>query len=188
VHLRECSESYVRRLPFARPAGNTRGRAVRPSPTSVVTILAHSVCRTPPGSRPPHGNSKLPPCRRAPAPHSWSSAPWMPTPRAMPRYERTVGRAITESCSTSECRRRFERHQRADRPHRQLSVACSEAHERLNLRSQGRNHASGLERRIHGPGTLPSIQSHYARGPETSRVSEPAPLRMRSRRGLRVAT
>jgi hypothetical protein len=82
----------------------------------------------------------------------------MPTLRIVPRYERATERAMTESWSTSECRCRFERHRRADRPHRQLSLARGEAHERLNLRSQGRDHASGLERRIFEP-RHPSVVS-----------------------------
>jgi len=37
------SESHVQRLPFARRAKNTRGVVVGPSPTSALTIAAHSV-------------------------------------------------------------------------------------------------------------------------------------------------
>jgi len=58
---------------------------------------------------------------------------------------------------------------------------------RIHPRSQGRDHASGLERHVHDPDTLPSYRQSRARGPRTSRVPEPAPLRMRSRRGLRAS-
>jgi len=46
--------------------------------------------------------------------------------------------------------------------------------------------ASGLERQTHDPDIRPSYRLPQARGPETSRVSEPAPLRVRPRRGLRM--
>jgi hypothetical protein len=52
--------------------------------------------------------------------------------------------------------------------------------------ARAENLAPGLGERIHDPDTLPSYRSPLARGPGTSRVPEPAPLRVRSRRGLRV--
>jgi hypothetical protein len=80
----------------------------------------------------------------------------MPTPRAMPRYERTVGGAITESSRPLSAVVASK-----GTGARTVRIASSQSHavkhtSDWNLRSQGRNHASGLERRIHGPGTLPS--------------------------------
>jgi len=113
-------ESHVQRLPFARRAKNTRGVAVRPSPTSALTIAAHSVCRTPPGSRPPRGEAASCVPRVDVCPPRKSGAPHRGCRPSAPRCERAAGRATTESFMTSGCLRRFERHRQADRPRDQL--------------------------------------------------------------------
>jgi len=150
----------------------------------------HSACRTPPGSRPPRENAAQ--ALRdltspTPAPQSWSSAPWVPTPRTVDSRTSTPAGRAAETVPTSECRRRHEG------TGERISIICaiSWLHAPcgpwgVHLRGQSRNDVSGLERRIHDPDTLPSYRSPRARGPRTSRVPEPAPLRMRSRRGLRV--
>jgi len=146
----------------------------------------------PPGSRPPRGasrsaNAARPSTSPTPAPQSWSSAPWVPTPRTVVSRTRAPAGGATETVPTSECRRRPEG------TGERISVICAISwlrapcgSRRVHLRSQSRNDVPGLERRIHDPDTLPSYRQPRARGPRTSRVPEPAPLRMRSRRGLRV--
>jgi len=56
----------------------------------------------------------------------------------------------------------------------------------FTLKARAATHAPGLGGRVHDPDTLPSYRLPRARGPGTSRVPEPAPLRVRSRRGYRV--
>jgi len=145
--------------------------------------------RTPPGSRPPRGDVARTLrylTSPAPAPHSWSSAPWVPTPRTeASRTSTSAGRA-TETVPTSECRRRDEGTGERITVIAPSAGSAGRGLRRVHLRRQGRNHAPGLGGRIHDPDTLPSSRKPRARGPRTSRVPEPAPLRMRSRRGLRV--
>jgi hypothetical protein len=144
----------------------------------------------PPGSRPPCENAARTPrglTSPTPAPQLWSSAPWVPTPRTVDSRTSTPAGGAAETVPTSECRRRHKG------TGERISVTCAISwlrapcgSRRINLRGQSRNDVPGLERRIHDPDTLPSYRKPRARGPRTSRVPEPAPLRMRSRRGLRA--
>jgi len=110
----------------------------------------------------------------------------VPTPRTeASRTSTSAGRA-TETVPTSECRRRDEGTGERITVIAPSAGSAGRGLRRVHLRSQSRNHAPGLGGRIHDPDTLPSSQKPRARGPRTSRVPEPAPLRMRSRRGLRV--
>lgn len=62
--------------------------------------------------------------------------------------------------------------------------ARREAREAFTLEARATGSAPGLGGRVHDPDTLSSYRFPRARGPGTSRVPEPAPLRVRSRRGL----
>jgi len=93
----------------------------------------------------------------------------------------------TETVPTSECRRRPEgTGSRISITAKTSGSARREAREAFTFEARAENDAAGLGGRIFDPDTLPSYREPRARGPGTSRVPEPAPLRVRSRRGLRV--
>jgi len=109
---------------------------------------------------------------RPPAPWSREREPRLKEP---PKPSRPLSVAVATKAPVSAFP--LLRHQLAPRALRPWGV---------HLRSQSRNVVPGLGGRIHDPDTLPSYRKPRARGPRTSRVPEPAPLRMRSRRGLRA--
>jgi len=109
---------------------------------------------------------------RPPAPWSREREPRLEEP---PKPSRPLSVAVATKAPVSAFP--LLRHQLAPRALRPWGV---------HLRSQSRNVVPGLGGRIHDPDTLPSYRKPRARGPRTSRVPEPAPLRMRSRRGLRA--
>jgi len=93
----------------------------------------------------------------------------------------------TETVPTSECRRRPKgTGSRISITAKTSGSARREAREAFTFEARAENDAAGLGGRIFDPDTLPSYRAPRARGPGTSRVPEPAPLRVRSRRGLRV--
>jgi len=109
---KRVSESLVRRPLFAQLSEEAKGAgrltvarfdrydsgALRVSYASrLTTALQAHVART-----------LRSPTSPAPAPHSWSSAPWVPTPRTDASRTRTPAGGATETVPTSECRRRYE--------------------------------------------------------------------------------
>ena len=100
--------------------------------------------------------------------------------------ESAAGRA-TETVPTSECRRRPEgTSSRTSVAARTSGSARREARGAFTFEARAETYAPDLGGRTPDPDTLPSYRVPRARGPGTSRVPEPAPLRVRSRRGLRV--
>jgi len=93
----------------------------------------------------------------------------------------------SKTVSTSECRRRLEG--TGERVFRYCAIsgfAHLEEREAFTFEARTAVDAPGLGGRIHDPDTLSSYRLPRARGPGTFRVPEPAPLRVRSRRGYRV--
>jgi len=101
--------------------------------------------------------------------------------------EESAAGGATETVPTSECRRRPKgTGSRISITAKTSGSARREAREAFTFEARAENDAAGLGGRIFDPDTLPSYRQPRARGPGTSRVPEPAPLRVRSRRGLRV--
>jgi len=190
----EACSGVSRSTPAVRAAerGSKRGMAVNRRPLQSLRFQRTPRVECLPAHDRPAGRlmARTPrtfPASPTPAPQSWSSAPWVPTPRTAVSRTRSPAGGATETVPTSECRRRPEgTGERTSVAAPSAGSACREARVAFTLEARAAIFVPGLERRILDPDTLPSYRQPRARGPGTSRVPEPAPLRMRSRRGLRV--
>jgi hypothetical protein len=182
--ITEACLGVSRSTPAVRAAErrSKRGRAVNRRPLrSLRSQRTPRVARLPARDRPvwPGANAvtshRRRPLRKCRAPRRGCR------PSAPSLVGGAAGRA-TETVPTSECRRRPEgTSPRTSVAARTSGSARREARGAFTLEARAENYAPDLGGRTPDPDTLPSYRVPRARGPGTSRVPEPAPLRVRSR-------